>query len=277
METPEYIEQFKAEALAGKSPLTQKGYAHALKKFAEWLEGTGGNLAEFSRYDVQLYIQYLETVAKREPTGINRDFAAIKALARWQGRGEVVQDVRKVKAPSITEKAPEWLDDKTVRKIVAETSRKASKRDYAIVLTLLGCGLRVSELVALDRDDVTISDRKGSLVVRNGKGGKSRLVPIPANVRHALSSYLDQRNDSQQALFLSNFHKRISVRSVQAMLAQYGVHPHQLRHTYVKRLVDAGTPMATIMSLTGHSSADMVAWYSAPTEEEKQATVENIF
>lgn len=257
--------------------MTKKGYAHALKKFAEWLEGTGGNLAEFSRYDVQLYIQYLETVAKREPSGINRDFAAIKALARWQGREEVVKDVRKVKAPSITEKAPEWLDDKTVRKIVAETSRKANKRDYAIVLTLLGCGLRVSELVALDRDDVTISDRKGSLVVRNGKGGKSRVVPIPANVRHALSSYLEQRNDNQQALFLSNFHKRISVRSVQAMLAQYGVHPHQLRHTYVKKLVDAGTPMATIMSLTGHSSADMVAWYSAPTEEEKQATVENIF
>lgn len=271
------IDQFVAEALAGKSPNTAKAYRHSLEKFAEYLDASGADLTNFARSDVQFYVQRLETVEKRKASGVNRELAAIKAFCRWIGNDAAVANIRVIKAAKPTEKAPEWLDRATRNRLIRETDRKRNRRDYAIVMTLLGCGLRVSELVALNRDDVQISERKGTLHVRNGKGGKERFVPIPAETRHALTEYLAQRNDKDPALFISNHGKRISVRTVQAMLEKYGVHPHQLRHTFVKSLVDKGVPTATIMSLTGHSSADMVAWYSQPSENEKQQAVERIF
>ncbi|KYD08031.1 tyrosine-type recombinase/integrase [Caldibacillus debilis] len=271
------IDQFVAEALAGKSPNTAKAYRHSLAKFAEYLDASGADLTTFARSDVQFYINRLQTVEKRKASGVNRELAAIKAFCRWIGNDAAVANIRVIKAAKPTEKAPEWLDRATRNRLIRETDRKRNRRDYAIVMTLLGCGLRVSELVALDRDDVQISERKGTLHVRNGKGGKERFLPIPAETRHALTEYLAQRNDKNPALFLSNHGKRISVRTVQAMLQKYGVHSHQLRHTFVKSLVDKGVPTATIMSLTGHSSADMVAWYSQPSDEDRAQAVERIF
>ena len=271
------IEQFVSEGLAGKSQNTVKAYRNSLEKFAEYLVGSGADLTSFAQPDVQFYINYMQNVEKRKASGINRELAAIKAFCRWTGNTSAIEDLRVVKPEKPICKAPEWLDRNTRNRIIRETARKHNKRDHAIVMTLLGCGLRVSELVALDRDDIEMSDRKGTVYVRNGKGGKERTVPIPADTRRALREYLEQRNDSHPALFISQLGKHISVRTVQAMLEKYGVNPHQLRHTYVKSLVDKGVPTATIMSLTGHSSADMVAWYSQPSESEKQQAVENIF
>ncbi|WP_346200042.1 tyrosine-type recombinase/integrase [Caldifermentibacillus hisashii] len=271
------IDRFIDEALAGKAPNTAKAYRHSLEKFAEYLDGSGADLTTFARSDVQFYVQRLETVEKRKASGVNRELAAIKAFCRWAGNDSAVRDIRVIKAAKPTSKAPEWLDRASRNRIIRETDRKRNRRDHAIVMTLLGCGLRVSELVALDRDDISMSDRKGTVHVRNGKGGKERYVPIPADTRRAIKQYLAQRTDDKPALFLSQLGKRISERTVQDMLAKYGVHPHQLRHTYVKTLVDSGVPTATIMSLTGHSSADMVAWYSQPSDDEKAQAVENLF
>lgn len=75
--------------------------------------------------------------------------------------------------------------DRTKTQIIKETDRKAYKRDYATVMTLL-CGVRVIELLALDRDDIEISDRKGILHIQKGKGYKERHVPIPASVQGEL-------------------------------------------------------------------------------------------
>lgn len=271
------IEQFVTEGLAGKAPNTVKSYRHSLEQFAKYLDGSGADLTTFARSDVQFYIQRLETIEKRSASGVNRELAAIRSFCRWAGNDAAVTDIRVTKPVKATDKAPEWLDKVTRNRIIRETDRKRNRRDHAIVMTLLGCGLRVSELVGLDRDDIDISDRKGMLHVRQGKGNKERYVPIPADTRRAITQYLDQRTDSMPALFLSAYGKRVSVRAVQAMLKEYDMHPHQLRHTYVKALVDKGTPMATVMSLTGHSSADMVVWYSMPSDDEKAQAVENIF
>lgn len=94
--------------------------------------------------------------------------------------------------------------------------------------------------MSLDITDYEASERKGFIRIV-GKGLKERHVPVSAECRHAINAYLAQRNDDKEALFLSNYSKRISVRSVQHMLEQYGVHPHQLRHTFVKRLVDVAS------------------------------------
>ncbi|WP_306432843.1 tyrosine-type recombinase/integrase [Paenibacillus apis] len=81
----------------------------------------------------------------------------------------------------------------------------------------------------------------------------------------------------EEALFISNRDKRISVRSVQHILEQHHLHAHQLRHTFITGLVRANEDLAVIQSLSGHSSADMILRYSKPTEEDKLRAIEGLY
>ncbi|WP_328588845.1 tyrosine-type recombinase/integrase [Brevibacillus sp. VP] len=96
-------------------------------------------------------------------------------------------------------------------------------------------------------------------------------------VRRAIKRYIEERSDSNDALFLSNRQQRISVRSVQHLLEKYGFHAHQLRHTFITALVRDNQDIGVIQSLSGHKSTDMVLRYSKPTEEERQKAVDNLF
>ncbi|SFM48551.1 Phage integrase family protein [Paenibacillus sp. 1_12] len=115
----------------------------------------------------------------------------------------------------------------------------------------------MSELVVLDRSDVDVSDRKGSLVVRLGKGNKERTLPLNIEARRAIEKYLEERVDSHSALFISNRQERISIRSVQHLMEKNGHNVHQTRHSFITGLVRAGEDISVIQSLSGHSSADI--------------------
>ncbi|WP_437124731.1 tyrosine-type recombinase/integrase [Brevibacillus laterosporus] len=121
------------------------------------------------------------------------------------------------------------------------------------------------------------SERKGELRVRTGKDNKERTIPLNAEVRRAIKRYIEERSDSNNALFLRNRQQRISVRSVQHLLAQYGFHAHQLRQTFITALVRDNQDIGVIQSLNGHRSADMVLRYSKLTEEDRQKAVDNLF
>jgi len=276
MNSTEYIDRFINEAMAGKAENTARAYRYSLMKFADYLDGSGTDLSEYGRVDVQQYIASMQS-AKRSASGVNREIAAIKAYSRYAGKSDAVEALRMTKPPKATLKAPEWLPRNKVNELLRMTDRKRNKRDYAIVCLLLYAGLRVSELAALDRTDIEISERKGSLYVRKSKNGSERMIPLNSEARKAITDYLAQRNDNNEALFLSSLNKRLSVRSIQAMLNEYEVNPHQLRHTFVKSLVDKNVPTATIQALSGHSSADMVAWYSQPSQDDLANAVESIF
>ncbi len=276
MNNTELIERFISEAMAGKADNTIKAYRYSLAKFAEYLEGSGTDLNGYGRIDVQQYIASMQS-AKRSASGVNREIAAIKAYSRYAGKSDAVEALRMTKPPKATQQAPEWLPRNKVNEVLRITDRKRNKRDHAIVSVLLYAGLRVSELAALDRDDVVLGERKGSVHVRNSKNGSERIVPLNSEARKAINDYLTQRNDNNEALFLSSLSKRLSVRSIQAMLNEYEINPHQLRHTFVKTLVDNNVPTATIQALSGHSSADMIAWYSQPSAEDLASAVENLF
>ncbi|WP_138420899.1 tyrosine-type recombinase/integrase [Aquibacillus sediminis] len=124
---------------------------------------------------------------------------------------------------------------------------------------------------------IYISPRKGEIKVRSGKGNKERIIPLNKEVRRAITKYLEERYDSHIALFISNRGERISVRSVQHKVNKYGFNVHALRHTFITGLVRSGQDISVIQSMSGHSSADMVLRYSAPTEEDKQNAVEDIW
>lgn len=269
------LTQFLVEGLRSKSQTTVRTYEHALKKFEVWLIGAGADLDNFARADVQQYIDYLASKKKSAAT-INKVWSAIKAYSRWAKKVDAVEDIAVIKQPDLKKQAPKALDKLERNRLIRELDRTGNKRNIAIVTLLLNTGLRVSELVSLDRQDVELSDRKGVLRVR-GKGNKERVIPLNVEVRRTLVKYIEERSDNHPALFISNRMERISVRSVQHLFEQYGFNVHQARHTFVTGLVRAGEDISVIQSLSGHASADMVLRYSMPTEEDRERAVERLF
>ncbi|WP_018130121.1 tyrosine-type recombinase/integrase [Effusibacillus pohliae] len=264
------------EHMAGKSVQSKQMYLYWLGRFQDWLLGTGGDLNRLTRADVQQYIDWL-LAHKKSPSTVSVALAAIRAWTRWTGQDHAVMNLRTVRPPRVTELAPQALERNERNRLLREVERDGNLRDIAIVYVLLYCGLRVSELCNLDREDVTIGERSGRLFVRQGKRAKARVVPLPAEARHHLSRYLAERKDRDSAMFLSNYGQRISVRQVQRILAKYGTHPHALRHTFCRALVSSGLDLAVVAELAGHTDVNMTRRYAKPTENELEKAVEEAF
>ena len=158
--------------------------------------------------------------------------------------------------------------------VAAPSSRSAAGlRDRAALELLYGAGLRVSELVGLNLDDVT----QDSLRVR-GKGGRERIVPLLRKARGALDAYLARRAELRPlgtALFLNRRGTRLTVRSVARHLAKYAliagarrhVHPHALRHSFATHLLDMGADLRGIQELLGHASLSTTQRYTHVSAE----------
>jgi len=145
---------------------------------------------------------------------------------------------------------------------------------------MIKTGLRVSELVDLMLGDVELAERAGKVIVREGKGGKYREVPLSKEVRVALEIYLQQREeDGSQRLFLGQ-RGPLNVPGVQYLVAKYAyqarlpdVTPHTLRHTFGKNLVDAGVSLEQVAALLGHESLDTVMIYTKPSHGDLEKAV----
>lgn len=270
------LKQFLEEGLFGKSKTTVSTYAHSLKLFSEWLDGAGTSIENYSRSDVQQYIDYL-VGRRKSPATINKHWSAIKKYSCWSKNERAIEDILVVKPIEYTKLSPKSLDRIEVNRLIREIDRKDNARDMAITQVLLNTGIRLSELVALDKADIDIGERKGELFVRNGKGNKARSIPLNKEARRAINKYLSERNDSIEALFISNRGKRISVRSVQHIFEKKGVNVHALRHTFITHLIRNGIDTSIVQSLSGHSSADMLFRYSVPSEEDKLQALEGIW
>ena len=148
----------------------------------------------------------------------------------------------------------------------------AGARDRAILEVLYGCGLRASELCALDVSSLLPEE---GLVRVWGKGGKERVVPLLGTAAGAVSSYLASgrpsldRSGACAALFLNVRGTRISRQSVHAICERYGrlagiegLHPHTLRHSFATHLVEGGADLRVVQELLGHSSIQTTQIYS---------------
>ena len=269
------VQKYIEQKLRAKSESTIKTYKHAIEQFESWLTEAGTNLQEYSRADVQQYLDGLTANGKSAAT-VNKVYNAIKSFSRWAGKEEAIEEIRVVKQPDFKNSAPKSLPRLERLRLIRESDRKNNKRDFAIITTLLNTGVRVSELVSLNRNDVEISERKGNLTVRQGKGNKERVVPLNTETRRAIQKSLDERTDDHPALFISNRIKRISIRNVQHILEKYGIHPHLLRHTFITDLV-RNNDLVLAQFLSGHSSTDMLARYSKPTMDDMQEAVDELY
>lgn len=288
------LDDFISDGLQGRSTETVKTYRHALLQFERWLEDSGSSLNNFARAEVQHFIDSL-AAQNKSPATINKIFQAIKAFCRFHGNKERVEGISVIKQADTLHKVPKALDREEIQRLSREMDKSGRKRDYAIIMVLLNTGIRLNELVNLNRDDVRIrekkralkvsldgddfyiSEKRGTLRVRDEQRGKERAIPLNSETRRALTQYLQSRKDGDEALFLSSRSKRISPRRVQHIVQQQGFTVHQLRHTFIKELVRAKEDISTIQSLSGHSSLEMILRYVRSTEQAKEGAVEKLY
>ena len=163
--------------------------------------------------------------------------------------------------------------DKVLPRVLSEDEidglidQVTSKRDRAILEVLYAGGLRVSELVGLDLDDI------GNAHVRVfGKGGRERICPIGRKAIAALNAYIDERGEAPGAIFLNCHGGRLSDRAVRILLEKCGgVNPHALRHSYATHLIDHGADVRDVQELLGHKSITSTQIYTHVSPARKQA------
>lgn len=271
----------------GKAERTIQGYLADLNQFSHWFSNTNGeNLSpkNLTPTDVREYRQYLLVVKKAKPATINRHLAAIRAYGNWANNSGLVANnpAEKIKSISQQSQAPKWLDKKEQAAVIREVERRImiartvpakrkAIRDHTILIILLNTGLRVSELVNLEISDIILSDRKGELRVRAGKGMKERIIPLNDTSRKALKSWLSARGSSLSERLFQTQRGAATTRAVQSILEEIGkdarvdgLTPHTARHSFAKNLVNSGVSLEKIAMLLGHSSLDTTMIYTTP-------------
>ena len=244
-ETPQDITDFVAELRRQEvAPTTVASYRSDLAGFARWFADSTGEAfgaARVTPTDVREYRAHLRTVQRRPAATVNRRLAALRRFFGWaQAAGRVRElPTAGVKGAPSAPRAPKALAKRELDRLLRAAEQDGNKRNLAILPTLRHTGLRVGELCNVRLGDVAISERKGSLVVRSGKGDKDRTIPLNNDVRLALSAYLAGRPAAaSDHVFIGQRGDPLQTDAVQLLVRKYArragladVTPHILRHT----------------------------------------------
>jgi len=177
--------------------------------------------------------------------------------------------------------APKALPKPELRKLLKEVEIRGNERDLLIVEMLSGAGFRVSELANMTIPAISITERQGVATVINGKGGKTRQVPLNNHIRQLLSEYIE-KNKLEDRLFIGQrgalttiaFNKIIDFYSKKAGIK---CHPHTLRHTFAYNFLEQNKgDIVGLSQILGHSNLNTTAIYTQNRLEDLQNKVENM-
>ena len=284
----DFLEHLEVEG--GRSPKTIANYQLYLERFIDFAgDITVDKITSevIRRYRLWLN-RYKNETTNEELSLITQSYhlIALRGFLTYLSRRDITSlAADKIILPQTARKQVTFLQyDEVVRMInQIPTDTEAGLRDRAIVELLFSSGLRVSELVNLNRDHINLSRRE--FMVR-GKGQKDRPVFISKSAAEHVSSYLDARTDSLPALFLSysrrnaapnlsGDYRRLSARSIQRMISQYArlagitkhVSPHTMRHSFATDLLMNGADLRSVQSLLGHSNISTTQVYTHVTDQ----------
>ncbi|WP_309719169.1 tyrosine-type recombinase/integrase [Armatimonas sp.] len=260
------------------SPHTLRAYAEDLRQFCAWGEESEKELTPES---VRSYVASLTLERKLAKTTVARKAAALRAFFKYlQRQGVIVRSpAQDLQTPKRPQTLPRALTEETVAALLTFPE---SARDRAILETLYAGGLRASELVALDLDDLTFDSEngEGELRLRRGKGNKERIALLGRPAVVALQTYLGTERTTlasqaksakpTRAVFLNRFGSRLSDRAVRRLFdsacgtisATHKLTPHTLRHSFATHLLDHGADLRVVQELLGHSDLSTTQVYT---------------
>lgn len=269
----------------GLSPHTVAAYRRDLGRYVEFLRGRDiGQPEQVQSGDVVAFVQHISSGDVDHPplstASVSRMLASVRAFHKFTTRERnLPQDpAARVTPPKAGQRLPKAITLAEVEALIAAaaaTDGPVGLRDVALVELLYGTGLRISEAVALDVDDLP-EEEAGTLVV-TGKGNKQRAVPLGGMARSALSAYLVRarpdfaaRGKFSPALFLNNRGGRLTRQSAYAAVQRAAeraeiavtISPHTLRHSCATHMLDGGADVRVVQELLGHASVTTTQIYT---------------
>jgi len=244
--------------------------------------------------DVQTIRKFMAFLSERQYTKSTtaRKLATLRSFYKFLvKRGQLGSNpVSSIKTPKQDKKLPKFLEYEQVQKLLntPPTDNWLGARDRAMLEVLYSTGMRVSELVALNLEDV---DFLGEVIHVRGKGKKERICPIGSSALQSIQHYIEYRNRRIQAdsgfdskvLFANKHGKRLSTRSVRRKMDKYliaagldpAISPHTLRHSFATHMLNNGADLRSVQELLGHQSLSTTQIYTHVTTSRMKEQYEN--
>ncbi|MCL2001821.1 tyrosine-type recombinase/integrase [Candidatus Saccharibacteria bacterium] len=279
----DFVEFLEVER--GRSVKTAENYRLYLDRFVEFSDDMKvGDITLETIRKYRLWLNRYQDEQKRtlSPRTQSYHLIALRVFLKYLARREIKSlDAANVDLPKVAKPQVSFLHVDEVEQILAAIppDAKTAERDAALIALLFSAGLRVSELVSLNRDQINLDKRE--FIVR-GKGQKDRPVYISNQAAEAISLYLAMRLDSSPALFINqsanrgtNDDGRLTARSVQRLVEKYAklagitkhVSPHTMRHSFATDLLMNGADIRSVQGLLGHSDISTTQVYTHLTDQ----------
>lgn len=253
-----------SKRIEGCSEKTLDYYESTIRKMHDYI---GKKTCNITTEDLRGYLSYYQTERNASKVTIDNIRRILSSYYAWlEDENYVLKSpVRRIHKIKTTKVVKDTYSDEELELMRDSCT---SKRDLAIIDILASTGMRVGELVTLDKDDINFNERECVVL---GKGDKERIVYFDARTKIHLSEYLESRSDDCTALFVSlnNPSARITINAVEVRLRELGkelglskVHPHKFRRTLATTAIDKGMPIEQVQTLLGHQKIDTTMQYA---------------
>jgi integrase/recombinase XerD len=277
----EYITEEK-----GYSANTLAAYRNDLSQFTDYLGTRVSNWAEVDRDIILDYIMHMKSEQEYASSTVARKVAAIKSFFHYLVDQDKLADdpTATLDSPKVRKRLPKSIDQKDLERLLEEPSREKTPkalRDRALLEILYATGLRVTELVSLNVDDVDLAS--GTLRLVRAKDKAERIVPIHQRAIEPLRDYLEQgriqllRDATEPALFLNHRGRRLTRQGLWLIVKHYvrevgiveDVTPHTLRHTFATHLIEKKADLEYVQELLGHANISTTQVYTQVGKEKE--------
>ena len=278
-----FLEYLQAEKNASEH--TVKNYSIDLRDFFRFMKDV--RIENLDYLEIRRYLAHLSERGLTK-SSISRKLACLRSFFKFSVRENLLPEnpASSIATPKKERKLPLFLEEREVVNLLEAPSHdsRSEKRDKAILELLYSSGIRVSELVGLNIEDV---DFFGEVLRVRGKGRKERLVPAGSKALSAIRDYLTARGEEQATgrgpLFLNKGKTRLTDRSVRRLVIKYArrialnknISPHVLRHTFATHLLDRGADLRSVQELLGHENLSTTQIYTHVTTKRLKEAYDN--